>query len=549
MMRHLKFLRLTFLLLCFCCTVFAQNRTDKRPNILLILADDMGYSDIGCYGGEIPTPNIDKLAATGVKFTHFYNGARCCPTRASLLTGLYSHQAGIGDMVYRNDGPGYYGYLNENTVTLGEVLKTAGYHTMMSGKWHVGHKKGQWPEDRGFEDFFGIHKHVDSYYKVLEGCEIYYNGKIVNEATTTQPPVNQLHPDKEWYTTDVFTDYATKFLDDTKNDTRPFFLYLPYNSPHFPLEAPDENIAKYRNSYDKGWDVLREEKLVRMKKLGIVPQDTKLSPSDNPKWSSLSAQDRTDLAFRRAIYAGQVDRMDQNIGRVIAELKKNGQYDNTVIIFLSDNGCSSETGMFGFNFDKYKLSNWAEWKHIGGWSASQGQAWANLSNTPFRMYKKNTHEGGIATPLIINWPGNMKNKGQTSQQVGHVMDFMPTLAELAGAKYPTTYDTRTITPEEGMSLVKYFKNTSLTTPRTIFWEHLGDCAVHEGDYKLVKEYPQKEWELYNLKDDPTEINDLAAKMPEKVRDMDAKYNAWAARAFVRTYPFAAPKKKNNNAGK
>jgi arylsulfatase len=541
MMAPSKFLSITFPIVWACTSGFAQSKTDKRPNILLILADDMGYSDLSCYGGEINTPNIDKLASEGIKFTNFYNAARSCPTRASLLTGLYPHQAGIGDMVYRNDGPGYYGFLNENTVTLAEVLKSAGYLTMMSGKWHVGHEKGQWPEDRGFEDFYGIHKHVNSYYKVLEGCDVYYNGNIIQKSN--EPPVNNLHPEKEWYTTDVFTDYALKFLDEAKNDNRPYFLYLPYNSPHFPLEAPDEDIDKYRNSYDKGWDVLREEKLVRMKKLGIVPANTILSPSKNPTWSSLSAEDRKELAFRRAIYAAQVDRMDQNIGRVIAQLKKNGQYDNTLIIFLSDNGCSNEIGMFGLNFDKYKISNYPEWKHMGGWSVSQGQAWANVSNAPFRMYKMNSHQGGIATPLIMNWPADMKKKGLISKQVGHIIDIMPTLAELAQVKYPSSFNERTITPNEGISLVKYFRKPELSSSRILFWEHLGNCAIREGDFKLVKEYPQKEWELYNLKTDPNELINLTETMPDKVKEMDKEYQAWATRALVRPYPVYEPKKK------
>ncbi len=541
-MKSSKCLWIIFVILINSSSGIAQFKTDIRPNILLILADDLGYSDLSCYGGEINTPNIDKLAQGGVKFTNFYNAARCCPTRASLLTGLYPHQAGIGEMVYRNDGPGYYGFLNENTITLAEVLKSAGYHTMMSGKWHVGHENGHWPEDRGFEEFYGIHKHVDSYYKVLEGCDVYYNGKIIQKAN--EPPVNNLDPKKEWYTTDVFTDYALKFLDEAKNNNKPYFLYLPYNSPHFPLEAPDENIKKYKNAYNKGWDVLREEKLVRMKKLGIIPMNTKLSPSENPKWNSLSAEDRKELSFRREIYAAQVDRMDQNIGRVIAKLKKSGQYDNTVIIFLSDNGCSNEVGMFGFNFDKYKISNYPEWKRTGGWSVSQGQAWANVSNVPFRMYKKNAHQGGIATPLIINWPANIKKKGMVSKQVGHLIDIMPTLAELGQAKYPSTYKKRTIAPEEGISMVKYLKQPEANNSRTLFWEHLGNCAIREGDFKLVKEYPQKEWDLYNLKTDPNELINLADQMPDIVKEMDKKYQAWAARAFVRPYPFHAGNNKN-----
>lgn len=518
-------------------SAFGQSNKVQQPNIILILADDMGYSDLGCYGGEINTPNIDKMASEGMKFTNFYNAARCCPTRASLLTGLYPHQAGIGDMVYRNDGPGYLGYLDQNTVTLAEVLKSAGYRTMMSGKWHVGHKKGQWPTDRGFEDFYGIHKHVDSYYNVLQGCEVFYGRKVISPASTQ--PVNKLHPEKEWYTTDVFTDYALAFLKEAQKDERPYFLYLPYNAPHFPLEAPDEDIAKYKDAYNQGWDVLREEKIARMKKLGVIPKNAVLSASDNTHWNSLSEEDKKEMSFRRAIYAAQVDRMDQNIGRIIDYLKANDQYDNTLIIFLSDNGCSAETGMFGFNFDKYKISNYNEWKKTSGWSVSQGQAWANASNTPFRSYKKYTHQGGIATPLIVHWPGVVK-PGSLSNQVGHIIDIMPTLCEVAQADYPKNFNDREITPEEGKSFYPNLVNSRLNVPHTLFWEHIGNCAVRDGDYKLVREYPGKDWELYNLRKDPTEIVNLASKNPEKVAELSGKYETWAQRALVRPYPLTGP---------
>ena len=303
----------------------------NRPNIVLIMADDMGYSDIGCYGGEIPTPNIDALASKGLRFNQFYNTGRCCPTRASLMTGLYPHEAGVGRMVYANRGPGYLGYLNDHCATIAEVLGAAGYQTIMAGKWHVGHAPGQWPTDRGFQRFYGIHMHVDSYFKVLKNCPIYHDAQLAI-APTADPP-NTLHPDKEWYTTDVFTDWALKFLDETNPAEKPFFLYVAYNSPHWPLEAPDENIHHFVGKYERGWDQLRQTKLARMKDLGIVARNTILSPSENATWDSIPQADRVELDYRRAIYAAQIERMDQNVGRLVAKLKGMNVIDNTLILF------------------------------------------------------------------------------------------------------------------------------------------------------------------------------------------------------------------------
>ena len=272
-MQSRSFIRMTFAQIAIFSILFvARANAADRPNIVLIMADDMGYSDVGCYGGEINTPNIDRLAADGLRFTQFYNTGRCCPTRASLMTGLYPHEAGLGHMVYGDKGPGYHPFLNKQCVTIAEVLKDAGYRTMMAGKWHVGHKKGQWPIDRGFEHFYGIHIHVDSYFKVLGGCPVYHNHELV--IAPTSDPENTLHPDQEWYTTDVFTDWSLKFLEEATGDDKPFFLYTAFNSPHWPLEAPDENIANYKGKYADGWDVLREYKLARMKKLGIVNTET-----------------------------------------------------------------------------------------------------------------------------------------------------------------------------------------------------------------------------------------------------------------------------------
>ncbi len=507
---------------------------ENRPNIVLILVDDMGYSDLSCYGGEINTPNIDALAYEGLRFTNFYNTGRCCPTRASLLTGLYPHQAGVGRMVYNNYGGAYQGFLNNQAVTLAEVLGPAGYKTLMTGKWHVGHQPGQWPTDRGFERFYGIHIHVDSYYKVLKGCDVYLDGELL--IAETDDPVNHLHPDQDWYTTDAFTDYAIHFLDEESKDSdQPFFLYVAHNAPHFPIEAPDEDVAKYKGQYLDGWDVLREEKFERMKEMGIIPSHSVLSSTENTLWSDLYDADKNELDFRRAIYSAQIDRLDQNVGRLVDHLKKIGKYDNTLILFMSDNGCSNETGQFGMNWDKYKIENYKEWKEEGGWSVSQGQAWANYSNVPFRLYKKYNHQGGIATPLIAHWPEKIKNKGGYERRVGHVIDIMATLNDVAEASYPSSQNNQQIKPSEGKSLIPFLTGKERAAHEHLYWEHEGNRAVRQGDWKLVAE-SEKEWELYNLEEDPTELKNLIDIKPEKVEQLRKAYAQWAMKNDVRDWP-------------
>ena len=531
--------KLYFFVFCvflFCCT--NQKKETEKPNIVLILADDMGFSDLGSYGGEINTPNIDQLAYGGVRFTNFYNAARCCPTRASLLTGRYPHQAGVGSMVYRNYGGAYQGFLNKESVTLAEVLQSSGYKTIMSGKWHVGHKEGQWPTDRGFDRFYGIHIHVDSYWKVLKNCEVYQDGKLLIPATND--PVNHIFPEQDWYTTDVFTDYAIKFLEEEREkDDRPFFLYMAYNAPHFPLEAHDEDIEKYRGQYMEGWDKLRKEKFESMKKIGVIPDNSVLSPSENAKWDTLSMEDRLELDFRRAIYAAQIDRLDQNIGRLVNHLKQTGAYDNTLIIFLSDNGCSAESGQFGMNWGKYKIENYAEWKEKSGWSISQGQAWANLSNVPFRLYKRYTHEGGIATPFIVHWPEKIQDPGTFQRSTGHVADVMSTLVEAAGALYPENYNGHDIKPTVGKSLIPLLNSAERQDNKYIYWEHLGHRAIRKGDWKLVAE-SGKDWELYNLVDDPAELNNLINEKPELSETLKNAYFRWAKENDVREVPLKKP---------
>ncbi|AQQ10329.1 Arylsulfatase [Sedimentisphaera cyanobacteriorum] len=508
----------------------------KKPNILLIMADDMGYSDIGCYGGEIETPNLDRLAGNGLRFTQFYNAARCCPTRASLLTGLYPHQADVGHMVYRDQGKGYHGKLNKQCVTLGEVMKNSGYQTMMSGKWHVGHSEDVWPSNRGFDKFYGIHLHVDSYFKVLKGCDVYKNGRKVIKAADT--PANRLHPDQEWYTTNVFTDHAIKFLDEAEKD-KPFFLYAAYNAPHWPLEAPDKTIQKYRGKYMHGWEALRKDKIERMKKLGIIKENWQLSKSDAPEWESLSEDDRKNLDFRRAIYAAQIDNMDQNIGRLIKKLEEKGELENTLVLFLSDNGCSAEPErkMFGYRFRENRIENFRQWRKDSGRSSSQGMAWANVSNTPFRKYKKWTHEGGIATPLIAHWPEVIKNGGQLNHTPGHVADIMATAVDVGRGFYPKKFGGNEIKPMEGTSLKPAFDGSEIKRENPIFWEHEGNWAIREDKWKLVCDGPKGKVELYDLENDRTELSNLAEAKPDKVKELTEKWHKWAKRADVLPWPY------------
>jgi arylsulfatase A-like enzyme len=405
--------------LVFCPPLFAAA---PRPNIVVILADDLGWSDIGCYGGEIETPHLDALAAGGLRFTQFYNTARCCPTRAALLTGLHQHQAGIGHMT-RDDGiAAYRGFLSDRCITIAETLKSAGYVSLTTGKWHVGSAPGQWPLDRGFDRFWGTPSGGGVYFK--DALQIRTEIFFVNGSERVEPP-------EDMYVTDTFTDRAIEFVEEAVTRTRrPFFLYLAHIAPHWPLQARPQDIAKYAGRYDVGWDVVRERRFQRQREMGLVARDMVLSPRDPQAkaWSEMPSEARRELAHRMAIYAAQVDSIDQNVGRLVARLKELGQFENTLILFLSDNGCSAEGGPGGFSRGRPDAP-------IGtGLSyASAGLEWANASDTPFRKFKSSTHEGGIATPLIVHWPAGIAARGQLRHQVGHVIDVMPTLVELTGA--------------------------------------------------------------------------------------------------------------------
>jgi len=502
-----------------------QGNSVTRPNILIIMADDMGYADLGCYGGEIQTPHIDRLAANGIRYTQFYNTGRCCPTRASLLTGLYAHQTGMGWMTAADLGTeGYTGEINNKCVTLGEVLKGAGYATYIVGKWHVTSDKhigpegpkDTWPLQRGFDKYYGPHHGGGSYFKPV--VLTYGNQRI--------------EPSQDYYLTDVLSDSASRFIREHRTD-RPFFMYLAYTAPHFPLHAKEEDIGKYIGNYLSGWDTLRISRFRQMKEVGIRDDTWKLTEPmpDVPPWHELDEAARKEFDRRMAVYAAQIDIMDQGIGRVIGTLEDKGLLDNTVIFFLSDNGGTAEyisrgevaTDLIGtdLSYESYR------------------KPWATMSNTPFRFFKQWVHEGGISTPLIIHWPSGIKERGAFRHQVGHVIDLMPTCMELAGATYPEVYGGHQIIPYEGQSLVRSFNDPEVDE-RLLFWEHQATRAVRMGDWKLVANRASNvepytgPWELYDLSIDRSETTDLSGKYPLMVEQLDSLWNNWALRCHV--YP-------------
>lgn len=495
---------------------------NKRPNIVLIMADDMGYSDIGCYGSEIPTPNLDRLAHSGIRFTQFYNTARCCPTRASLLTGLAPHQTGIGHMTEEPANPsgenwgtaGYQGYLNRNCVTLAEVLGTAGYHTYMAGKWHLGmHGEEKWPLQRGFEKYYGILAGAASYFKPQGGRGLAYNN------TKLSPP------EGSYYTTDAFTDSAIAFVS-TQKDQSPFFLYLAYNAPHWPLQAKPEDIKKFEGTYEKGWDVVRNERYQRQLSSGVIDTTTALSSRDSAvrAWNDLSKAEQKDAAYRMAVYAAQISCMDQNIGKLVETLKQQGKFESTLIIFLSDNGACPEP-----------------YKELGGGAINEindpsksgaisyGMGWANASNTPFRKWKREVEEGGMAAPFIMHWPNGIGKSQQNTfvNTPSYLIDIMPTFLELTKAKYPRTFKGNIITPLEGRSMVPVINGSPFSQHTYMFWEHEGNQAVRKGQWKAVKDGEKKNWELYDLSNDRAEELNMAGQYPNILSELVAKWEEWA----------------------
>jgi arylsulfatase A-like enzyme len=515
---------------------------NRKPNIVLILNDDMGYSDIGCFGGEIDTPNLDRLAGNGLRLSQFYNTARCSPSRASLLTGLHPHQTGIGVLTYDFGPEGYAGNLNQRCVTIPEALKTAGYRTYMSGKWHVAgslvEPSESWPLQRGFDEFFGT---------------IIGAGSFYDPNTLTRGNQNIEHEAKEddaFFYTDAISDQAVSYIVEhhRRQPDTPFFQYVAYTAPHWPLHAHDEDIAKYKGRFDAGWDALRETRLQRLIEAGLLEQAWRLTPRDEtqPPWTQ--AEHREWLLRCMEVYAAQIDRMDQGIGRIVAALEQNGQLDNTLIIFLSDNGACAEDIPEGVTVDelvnKLRIAKSHTRKgaqvHFGNnpqrmpgpedTYQSYGTAWANLSNTPFRLYKHWIHEGGIATPLIFHWPDGIRDKGGIRHSPGYLPDIMATILDITGTRYPAQRNGTPVEPLEGSSLTALFEQEQPARP-PMFWEHEGNAAVRIGQWKLVRKYPGA-WELYDMERDRTELVDLAAAQPQRVAEMAAQYDAWAQRCGV-----------------
>jgi arylsulfatase A-like enzyme len=493
----------------------------ERPDILLILADDMGFSDIGCYGGEIPTPHLDALAAGGLRFTQFYNSARCSPTRAALLTGLLQHQTGMGILgedpgqeAPADAAPGYRRRLNKQCVTLAEMLQPAGYATLMAGKWHIGfHDRETWPRQRGFDRFYGILAGACSYLRPHDGRGLWLD----NEAL---PP-----PDEPgYYTTDAFASRLIEFIGGVKAE-QPIFAYLAFNAPHWPLHAREEDIAKFKGRYTQGWDRLRESRWARQLAAGLVKKEWGLSPRDDGAraWEALTDEQRTQLDYRMAVYAAQVHRMDHQIGQVVEALKKSGRLENTVIVFLSDNGGCAEPYKDLGGGSVEDLNNPAR-----SGSDSYGTGWANASNTPFRRFKSSLYEGGISTPLIIHWPAGLKIKpGSLTETRGYLSDIAPTLLDLAGVKYPADFRGEKITPLYGRSFAPVLAGGSVPQPEWMFWEHYSDRAARRGDWKIIGRLGHAEWELYDLASDRTEQHNLAAQHPGKVQEMATAWQRWA----------------------
>jgi arylsulfatase A-like enzyme len=487
-------------------------RDVKKPNIILILADDMGYSDLGCTGSEIETPNLDKLANNGVFFTHCYNTSRCCPTRASLLTGLYQHQVGYGDMDSDLGQPAYQGRFREGVVTIAQLLKQEDYRNIMIGKWHLGHEKEFAPLARGFDRMYGIPKGGGVYFYPCIGRD---RQVFLNH--------DQVFPDSSWYSTDAFTDYAIEFAQEANADQKPFFMYLAYIAPHFPLQARIEDINKYRGKYSNGYEFYRNQRFQKQKSLGIVMEQTQLSPPDYESWDDVQNKEQEDL--KMAVYAARVDRMDQNIGRLTDQLKTMGIYDNTVIFFLSDNGAVN----VGMNdTPEARIGSRDSW-------AAYGQSWGNVSNTPYRYYKRMTHEGGVITPLIVHWPDGMVKNGLIAHEPVHIIDFMPTLLDIAGGSYPTSFQKQDLIPVTGQTFLPLLNDTQQYPEKVMYWEHEGNKAVRKGDWKLVKRY-NNPWELYQINNDPTEITNLVTQYPDLFDSLRKDWQTWADKVGVEDWP-------------
>jgi arylsulfatase len=550
-----------------------------RPNIIVLMSDDVGYSDIGCYGSEIATPTLDALAQGGVRFTQFYNTARCCPTRAALLTGLYAHQAGIGHMVddwSTKVGDAYAGDLSKRAVTIAEALKSAGYATYMTGKWHVTKKtkpegdadRDNWPRQRGFDRFYGT----------IHGAGSFFDpNTLARDNAFISPYADAEYQPREFYYTDAINDQAARFVTEHRQRSadQPFFLYMAHTAAHWPMHAKESDIAKYKGKYDAGYDAIRAARLAKMKQLGLLDPRWQVSPQAGD-WSAV--ENKAWEARCMEVYAAMLDCMDQGIGRLVDTLKKNGQFENTLILYLQDNGGCAE--MMGRNGplkpradaptlpplakdflqpdmipkqtrDGFPMRQGAGVMPGGADTfIGYGKSWANVSNTPFREYKHWEHEGGISTPLIAHWPAGIARErgGKLEAQPAHLIDLMATCVDLASAKYPAEFAGQKIQPMEGVSLAPAFAGKPLNRVQPIFWEHEGNRAIRSGDWKLVSKHPGG-WELYDIAADRTEMHDLAAQQPERVKEMSAQWEAWARRVGVMPWPLGGGEGKKGKGKK
>lgn len=535
-------------------------QAEERPHIIVIMCDDMGYSDLGCFGSEIRTPNIDRLAENGLRFTQFYNCGRSCPTRASLITGLYAHQAGIGEMMNDRHLTGYRGDLSPNSVTIAEVMKASGYNTYMSGKWHVtdvpyGEKlqtasKHNWPLQRGFERFYGT----------LHGACPYWDPSALARDNQFISPYTdkEYQPKDTYYYTNAISDNAVRYIKE-HDRKKPFFLYVAYTAPHWPMQAPEEEINSYNGVYDKGYEEIRQARYQRMKQLGIIDDSWQLSEQAG-HWKETPHKDWEKRLMQT--YAAMITIMDEGVGKIVNELKATGQLDNTLILFLQDNGgCAENTGRTLSSLKQEKVvKHDKDWVQTRGREVTRdgrivrtgpdampgpedtfigyGKSWANVSNTPFREYKYYVHEGGISTPLIAHWPKGIREKNGFRRSQGHIIDIMATCVELSQKDYPTTNNGNTIIPYEGKSLLPLFAKDQVEE-RPLLFEHYGNSAIRVGKWKLVgkdmfngNDIKEEGWELYDMEKDRSETNDLSQTYPEKVKELLSLFKEEAKRTYI-----------------
>lgn len=516
------------------CATAAGAADASRPNIVVVLVDDVGFSDIGCYGSEIPTPNLDRLAADGLRFSQFYVTPRCSPTRAALMTGLYSHQAGMGwlDGKVEPQSQGFHGKLLPRCVTIAEVLREAGYFTAMTGKWHLGQQNGTPPWERGF--MRSLNSRFGEVYFPKEAdkpgtAKLFLNGR---ELSKDSPEIVVESLGKDWYSTDLFVEWGLKFVDEARAEKKPFFLYVAQGAAHFPLRAPADVIAKYRGKYLKGWDALRAERHARQIASGLVDSNWPLTPrpSQSPAWDDVPQAERERFDEIMATYAAMIECIDRSIGRLTDGLRERGELENTLILYMSDNGGNAEGGPSGTTRGEGPIGGPQSYVLLG-------MNWATLATTPFARYKHFTHEGGISSAMIAHWPKGIATtrRGKLETQPAHLIDVMATAVDLAGATYPAEFRGTAILPAEGTSLRPAFAGDSLDRKQPIFWEHEGNKAVRDGRWKLVQKW-RGPWELYDMEADRTERNNLIAREPETAARLEAAWSAWAKRSFVDDWP-------------